>query len=124
MKRAITAVLCAVLLPFGQLISAQADQAPKYSQKTLLKNWALSRCLAKVSADNATKEDANATASAYLEEGKVPVEAYAQLTSLVDSYAKRTYGGSIKSDFNTMKCIDLYQSSELERLAAKLAGKK
>jgi hypothetical protein len=32
------------------------------------------------------------------------------------SYLKRTYAGSVKSDYNTMKCIDLYQSADLHAL--------
>ena len=96
----------------------------KYSQKTLLKNWALSRCLAQTSNDGPSKNDANATASAYLEFGKQPIEVYDELSKVVDKYVKRTYGGSVKSDFNTMKCIDLFHSKELERLASKFSKTK
>jgi hypothetical protein len=105
----------------SQFALAQESETAKYSQKTLLKNWALSRCLAVVYADPTTKNDANATASAYLEYGKVSIEAYDELSALVNNYAKRSYGGSIKSDYNTMKCIDMFQSKELDRLANKLS---
>ena len=91
-----------------------------YSQKTLLKNWALSVCLASIAKDPASKEDAGATASAYLEFGKQQIEAYDQLRKLVHQYVSRKYGGSIQSEFNTMKCIDLFHSKELDRLTTKL----
>lgn len=110
---------------------AQPAQAPagkpaaaataSYSQKTLLKNWAVSVCLAKVAKTTEAKEDANATASAYMEFGKQPVEAYEPLRELADTYSKRVYGGAVQSEFNTMKCIDLMHSKELETLAARLA---
>lgn len=92
-----------------------------YSQKMLLKNWALSVCLAQVARDAGDKDDANATAGAYLEFGHQPVEAYDQIRDLAQQYAARTYAGSVKGEFNTMKCIDLFNSKELDRLAGKLA---
>lgn len=95
-----------------------------YSQKTLLKNWALSVCLATVFKDTHTREDANATASAYLEFGRQPIEAYDALRKLAEQYANRRYAGSIKSDFNTMKCVDLFHSKELDSLTSKLSKSK
>lgn len=105
-----------------QAACAQAATA-RYSQKDLLKNWALSRCLASVYADPAVKGDANATASAYLEFGHQPMAAYEALDALAGSYARRKLTGSVPSHFNTMKCIDLYNSRELDALAAKWAEK-
>ena len=112
-------------------VSAQPADAPagkptppataSYSQKLLLKNWAVSVCLAKVAKTPEAKEDANATAAAYMEFGKQPLEAYEPLRELADAYSKRTYGGAVQSEFNTMKCIDLMHSKELEALAGKLA---
>ena len=106
-----------------QHAEAQESQIRSYSQKTLLKNWALSRCLAQVAADSAAKDDANATAGAYLEFGKQPLEAYEELGRLVDEYVGRRYHGSVESSFNTMKCIDLFHSRELDRLTDKLLRK-
>lgn len=94
-----------------------------YSQKQLLKNWALSACLATVATDPASRADANATASAYLEFGRQPLEAYQELRQLVERYLQRKYSGSIDSKFNTMKCIDLFNSKELDILADKLLAK-
>ena len=98
-----------------------APATASYSQKTLLKNWAFSVCLAKVAKTQEAKEDANAAAGAYMEFGKQPVEAYEPLRELADSYSKRVYGGAAQSEFNTMKCIDLMHSKELEALAARLS---
>lgn len=103
---------------------ACAQQTETYSQATLLKNWALSVCLATVAKDAAEREDANATASAYLEFGHQPIEAYDKLRALAERYANKKYGGSIQADFNTMKCIDLFHSKELNDLAGKLSHRK
>jgi hypothetical protein len=91
-----------------------------YSQHDLLKNWALSVCLAWITEDAKTRADANATASAYLEFGEQPIEAYDELRELARKYVNRKYSGSIASEFNTMKCIDLFHSAELDDLTTKL----
>jgi hypothetical protein len=128
MRGAIVMVAGAVLA-LGHLAHADAPdsggttEAPtaKYSQKVLLKNWALSVCLAQVAKDPSERDDANATAGAYLEFGHQQVEAYDQLRKLADQYAARKYAGSVASEFNTMKCIDLFHSRELDALAGKLS---
>lgn len=123
MRHYLAAMSFVVLAIANQVHAQQAkEQYPenmteKYSQKTLLKNWALSVCLAKISKDPEAKNDANATASAYLEFGHQRIESYDALRNLAERYATRRYGGSIKSEFNTMKCIDLFHSKELDDLA-------
>lgn len=95
----------------------------KYDQKTLLKNWTLSVCLAQVAQDDRTADDAGITASAYMEFGHQGLEAYDELRKLVTKYKNLKYGGSVTSEYNTMKCIDLFHSKELDRLASKLVKK-
>ena len=98
-----------------------AAMTASYSQRDLLKNWALSTCLAIVATDPALRADANATASAYMEFGHQAPEAYAALRELAENYAARRYSGSVEGRFDTMKCIDLFHSRELNSLAARLA---
>lgn len=95
-----------------------------YTQKELLKNWVLSRCLGKVYGNPSVKDDADSTASAYLEYGKQPIETYHALDKLADKYAKLKYSGAISSDFNTMKCIDLFYSKELDNFVNQQVSKK
>lgn len=108
----------------GQKTDPARDGAPmtaSYSQTDLLKNWALSACLATVATDPALRADANATASAYMEFGHQAPEAYAALRELAETYAARNYSGSVEGRFDTMKCIDLFHSRELNNLATRLA---
>lgn len=121
-------LLAAALFSVSVMAQAQAERAAAdkpatagYSQKVLLKNWAFSVCLAKVAKTQDAKDDANATASAYMEFGKFPIETYEPLRELADRYAKRLYGGAAPGEFNTMKCIDLMHSKELEALTSRLA---
>jgi hypothetical protein len=90
---------------------------PENAQATLLKKWALSRCLAKAGADSPPGDDAAKTAAAYLESGTAGIEVYEKLEALARRYLEREYTGSVKSNYNTMKCLDLYDSDELDRLA-------
>ncbi|MEN9867646.1 MAG: hypothetical protein RL748_3236, partial [Pseudomonadota bacterium] len=85
------------------LVYAQ-PQTARYDQKTLLKNWTLSICLAQTAKDERTAEDAGITASAYLEFGQQDLDAYAELRKLVTKYKNLKYDGSVKSEYNTMKC--------------------
>lgn len=126
MRLAIT-MLCSILIVFGQNGQAQAHAVEQgqaypvysYSQKTLLKNWVLSRCLGRVATDEKSRGDAYATASAYLEFGHQGMDVYKKLDVLIDKYAGKSYHGSIQSDFNTMKCIDLFHSKELDQVVNK-----
>lgn len=93
-----------------------------YSQPTLLQNWVLSRCLAKAYPSKVAKEDAQLTASAYLEFGSAPIEAYDEGERLVDQYLRRHYSGVIKGQYNTMKCIDLFHGKEVADLVRKYTG--
>lgn len=95
-----------------------------YSQTELLKNWAMSACLAIIAKDANARADANATAGAYMEFGHQDVAAYDALRKLAEQYSARKYAGSIDSEFNTMKCIDLFNSKQLDRLAKRLAKEK
>ena len=130
--RLVIAISCSMLLALTQNAPAQAQSPAQgqtypvytYSQKTLLKDWALSRCLGRVATDTKSRDDAYATASAYLEFGKQGAEEYDAITALVEKYASKHYGGSIKSDFNTMKCIDLFQSKELDQFVNKVTRPK
>ena len=117
MTSRIIALLC--LVGLCTAAAAQEPATAKYSQKTLLKNWALSRCLAQIAPDEASRNDANATAAAYLEFGHQPIETYEAIDGLVATFIKREYAGSTKSSYNTMKCIDLFHSRDLDLVARK-----
>lgn len=123
MKSALATVwlaICTVASP----VYGQDHGARKYSQKLLLKNWALSRCLGQVYPNSKSADDANASASAYLEFGRQPIQVYEALSVIVDKYANKNYSGSVRAEFNTMKCIDLFHSKELDALSTKYSASK
>lgn len=91
-----------------------------HAQKTLMKNWALSICFARIASDEKTRKDAAATARAYLENSQQDVEDFAKIGKLVDQFLALPYAGSDKRDYQTMKCIDLFHSKELAHLTLQL----
>lgn len=93
-------------------------------QKILMKNWALSICFARIAHDQATRADAGLTASAYLENSQQDLEDFDKIDKLVDKYLAMKYGGSVQSNYNTMKCIDLFHSTELDRLVSRLVRQR
>ena len=104
----------------GVLVSAVAcantSQPASNTQAELLKNWALCRCLAKSDRSESARADAEKSAASYLEMGTAEIETYEKLERLVDGFLQRTYSGSVASRYDTMKCIDLFRSAELQKM--------
>lgn len=111
MAYAVTGLLASVACVSGSVA------APENAQATVLKKWALARCLARAGGDSPAGDDAAKTAAAFLEAGTAGIDVYEKLEALAGSYLDRQYTGSVKSQYNTMKCLDLYESDELDKLA-------
>jgi hypothetical protein len=97
--------------------AAGSSAAPANTQATILKKWALARCLAKAGSNSPAGDDAAKTAAAYLEMGTAGIDTYEKLEALAGSYLEREYTGSVKNSYNTMKCLDLFESDDLDRMA-------
>jgi hypothetical protein len=88
-------------------------------QKDTYKNWVLSRCLSKAFPSEPLKQDALNSASSYLEISTLPLDAFTGADQLIDSFLLRNHQGSIPGTFNAKKCIDLFNSDELENIYKK-----
>ncbi len=97
--------------------TGEQRKAKTSPEEKALKNWALSYCIANTLEPGPAKQDALNTAGAYLEAGNQPIEAYEKATQLIKLYLAKNYTGVTPGAFNTKKCIDLYESAELEWLA-------
>lgn len=116
-------LILALALPLAQAQPAFTGKRAS-DQKMLMKNWALSACIARMAKDEGTRNDASSTASAFLENSQQDLEDFEQLGKLVDEYLALQYGGSVKSEYNTMKCIDLFHSRKLDQLASRLVKRR
>ena len=144
-KRFIAALLCAAgIMTGGAVHAANAakpagqmqsfTQLPEQELKSydnqikLFKYWTLARCgatLSKQAGSTALEEDWSNTAAAYLEYSTVPLEANEAAQALVEQFLKTTTrSGSTGGSYESMKCIDLFNSSELDALAGKYIKKQ
>lgn len=78
-----------------------------------LKQWALSRCIAKAANGGDFADDASRTAAALLERSSAEIQVYEKLDALVDSFLSRNSKGSVDGSYHTLDCIELFNSSEL-----------
>lgn len=100
---------------FLVLISAcTTNRYDKSEEKQIFKSWVLSRCLSFISTNHADKHDADISASAYLEQLSIPLDALLDAEQLIKSFIAKDYRGSISGSFNTKKCIDLANSKQLD----------
>jgi Type VI secretion system (T6SS), amidase immunity protein len=95
----------------------------RYSDAELLRNWALARCLSKAFPGSPLEPDAAAAGAGYLERGSVEADAYTESATLVDRFLSRTYASQSGQPLQTMKCIDLFHSAELDRIVKRYAKK-
>ncbi len=105
------------LLAFFSTISCVSKGPATNNQEEIYKSWVVSRCLSYVFPEY--KQDALNTASAYLEQSSLPVESFIESEELIQEFINKNYAGSIPSGFNTKKCIDLFNSDELQKLYIK-----
>lgn len=87
-----------------------------------LKSYALSTCIADGGLDEETAKDAAAAARGYLEFGDLPLEAHTEATLLGRQFLAREYKSSTGAKMVIMKCIDFYNSPELEKLARRYSN--
>jgi hypothetical protein len=113
----IHSLVLALAIPVGVPSCAQPSSARSDPQVTILKKWALSRCLSHVAGQTTAGDDAARTAAAYLEMGSARIEVYEKLDALAKTFLAQTYTGSMESKYDTMKCIDFFESEELDRMA-------
>lgn len=114
---------CALALLWPPCLAGDSARA-HYSPTTYLKNYALSACLAGGYQSKDVVDDATAAANGYMELGSLGVDAYNEALALSQSFLARDYKSISGEKLIMMKCIDLYHSKELDRLARKHAGRR
>jgi hypothetical protein len=105
---------CALIWPLAA--SAASAASARDAEETDFRNWILARCMAVMAGSGPVAQDAAATASAYLERGHLPAEAYEAGDALVTTALARTLTGSVPVRFDTMKCIELTSNPRLRDL--------
>lgn len=101
-----------------------AQSVRTYSDKELLENYALTKCIGMTHNSVELKKDADASAQGYLEFGNVDFQAYEDAIALASSFLNRSYDSKSGAPLNVMKCIDMYHSRELDVLVEKYVSQK
>jgi hypothetical protein len=83
----------------------------------------LSSCIADGYHSTEVVSDSLAAASGYSELGSLPIEAYEEAASLGRRFLAKQYHSVSGAKLTLMKCIDLFHSRELERLAGRYSNK-
>jgi type VI secretion system (T6SS) amidase immunity protein Tai4 len=108
------------------LLAQQPPSKPalRYDEAGLLRNYALSQCVAHAYTAGEVVEDARAAAGAYLEQGHVEPAAYEATVKIVEKQLKQSYPGKSGKQLQLMKCIDLLHGSELKGIVSHYAVQK
>lgn len=104
---------------------AETGERVHYTPIEYLKNFALAACVAEGYASNASvAKDAVASADGYMELGSLGIDAYNEARALAEKFLAKDYPSQSGEKLTMMKCVDLFHSRELERLAKKYARRK
>jgi hypothetical protein len=118
------AFLVALLLVDAKVVDAMAANARvEYSASQYLKNFALSACIAQAYKSDEVVKDSRAAADGYLQLGSFPYEAHEEAAALARKFLAKDYQSYSGAKLVLMKCIDLFNSKELDRLAKKYLRK-
>lgn len=121
MKAFVATILVSALVL--SVTSALAGDAP--ANATLgLKNYAFTSCIAKGLGPGDAANKASAAAREFVEHGDLPLEAYTKATELSGGFLKRDYRNIYGDDLVFIKCLDFYNSDELDLLARKYARRR
>jgi hypothetical protein len=102
------------------LVDAKAaDVRVPYSGIQYLKNFALSVCITEGYISDEVVKDSRAAADGYLQLGSFPFAAYEEAASLSKKFRAKKYLSFTGDELTLMKCIDLFHSNELDRMAKK-----
>jgi Type VI secretion system (T6SS), amidase immunity protein len=124
MMRVFVATMALLLARAAVPPDSSKPEVPKYSQVELLRNYAMARCLSQAFPGSALEPDATASAAGYLERGSVNADAYIEIAKLADTFLARKYPSQSAQPLQTMKCIDLFQSKDLNLVVKRFAAKR
>jgi len=108
-------LVCIILMQ-----SACVNKGTKITKEELyFKNFAISICIASSYKYEEIKKDGSESANGYREMGRMGLDAYEELRTLVDNWRNKDYSSLEGVQVKMPKCIDLYNSSELNALYKK-----
>ncbi len=101
--------------------NAETHSFKTASEEVLFKNFTLSICLGMAYKDISKEftNQANSAANGYREYSHISLEAYEEARRAVKKWLKKNYESKQGGQIHLMKCIDLYNNSELHNIFLK-----
>ena len=90
------------------------------SEETLFKNFILASCIGHAYEDSDSLEiHVGSALNGYREFSHISLEAYEEGRELIEEWLKKDYKSKSGEQLGIMKCIDLYNHSDLDKLFSK-----
>ncbi|WP_448675080.1 T6SS amidase immunity protein Tai4 family protein [Enterobacter hormaechei] len=112
MKRLLLLVL---VLNASVAYSQTLPDVSAFSQQQIFENWVQNRCIGKIADSKILKDDAEASAAAWLEASDLPPENFEKADKVIVSLLKEKVGGTEPGNYQILKC-SLIANSDAIRL--------
>ncbi|EOC0033132.1 T6SS amidase immunity protein Tai4 family protein [Cronobacter sakazakii] len=88
----------------------------EFTQPQIFSEWVQNRCMGHIADSVALKEDANASAAAWLEASELPAKAFNEADTIITQALKTPVGGTAKSDYRVLKCSLIAHSVAMQKV--------
>ena len=110
-----------LLMPFLALIvsGAYAQTLPdltSFSEQQIFENWVQNRCIGKIADSKSLKDDAMASAAAWLEASNQPAGNFETADKVIDNLLKAKPGGTAPVGYQVLKCSLIANSDAIRSL--------
>ncbi|AKE93831.1 hypothetical protein VWS67_003825 [Cronobacter sakazakii] len=118
------AAFTVLTVSFHAALAQPLAPVSEFTQPQIFTEWVQNRCMGHIADSVALKEDANASAAAWLEASELPVEAFNEADTIITQALKTPVGGTAKSDYRVLKCSLIAHSPEIMALYQKSAAQR
>ncbi|EPW3922190.1 hypothetical protein CIW64_14210 [Enterobacter cloacae] len=87
-----------------------------FSQQQIFENWVQNRCIGKIAESKSLKDDAEASAAAWLEASDLPAENFEKADKMIISLLKEKVGGTAPGHYQVLKCSLIAKSDAIRLL--------
>ncbi|EGT4373744.1 hypothetical protein SNQ26_003015 [Cronobacter malonaticus] len=113
------AAFTVLTVSFHAALAQPLASISEFTQPQIFSEWVQNRCMGHIADSAALKEDANASAAAWLEASELPVEAFNEADTIITQALKTPASGTAKSDYRVLKCSLIAHSPEMTALYKK-----
>lgn len=87
-----------------------------FSQQQIFENWVQNRCISKIADSKSLKDDAEASAAAWLEASDLPAENFEKADKVIATLLKENVGGTQSGHYQVLKCSLIANSDAIRPL--------